>query len=197
MWRGSYPWMTAGSTCLVFPLLDPHPQQPAPIVSALALARFEGPQSRILADGIKQDMDVSCSTLGDTLSQDAAGQFPLPPAPQDCPDFQLYEYISQLVVRYLRNTDLLLQDVPKPPFWLSHHPRGIYQAPGSCSSSSACAGVSHVSIHGSHLSSLFMLRLPFTRYVTLATSVSIITSLWGSLSTLRIQPSVTLRWCST
>lgn len=47
------------------------------------------PQSPLLADGVEQDMDISRSSLGDTLSQVAdARQLPLPSVSQDCPDLQ-------------------------------------------------------------------------------------------------------------
>ncbi len=75
-------------------------------------------RSNPLADGVEQDMDISCSSLCDIFSQDDAGRFTLPSVSQDCPDLQLYEHILKLFLRDLGKSDLLVRDVPKPrSFW--------------------------------------------------------------------------------
>ena len=69
-----------GSTQPVFHLPGSRPRNVTATVNAPPLAGPEVslPHSPISADGVKQDMDVSRSSFGDTLSQDGAGQFLLP-----------------------------------------------------------------------------------------------------------------------
>ncbi len=85
--------LTAGSTHLVFHLLCLCAQLLAFIVSAPTLVGIEDSVSDYphLADGIEQDMNVSCSSFEDSLSQDEAEQFPLPPLPRIA---RIYSHMS-------------------------------------------------------------------------------------------------------
>lgn len=67
---GMYPLLAAGLMRLVFYLLALRPQ-PWATVTALTSAGI-GNTSPL--DGVKQDMDVSCSSFGDSISQVGAGQ---------------------------------------------------------------------------------------------------------------------------
>ncbi len=117
----TYPLLSAGSTRPVFHLPGSRPWTVTATVTAPPSAGPEVslPQSPFSADGVEQDMDVSRSSFGDTLSQDGAGQFLLPSVPQDCQvDLQSYEYILKLVLADLGKSDLLVQDTHKPrSFW--------------------------------------------------------------------------------
>ncbi len=112
---GAYPLLTASLTSPVFHLLDPHSHVSATIVSAPNTVGIEVsvPQSPLLGDGVEQDMAISGSSLGDTLSQDDVEQFHVPSVSHDCPDFQSHEHILKLILD-LGKSDHPVRDVPKP-----------------------------------------------------------------------------------
>ncbi len=112
-----YPLLSAGSMWLVFHLLGSRPRN----VTAMVTAPPSVPQSWCL--GLlflpmvltRTWTFISLSSLGDTFSQDIAGQYTLPSVLQDCyTDLHSYEYILKLVLDDLNKSDLLVRDTPKP-----------------------------------------------------------------------------------